>query len=271
MKETKKIRTREEIPAEDKWALEDLYATDAAWEQELATLAEDQSFLTSFAGRLGESGETLYAFLERMEQVNAKTELLAYYCMCRADEDTRSTTYQAMYGKYMSVVVALGAACSFDTPEIMALSDEALEGFYAACPKLERYRRYLTSLRRRKAHTLSAAEEKLLAAAGEMAKAPDTIYGSFVDADMIFPDAVDAEGKKHQLTQATFVSLEESPDRVLRRSAYEGFYDSFAKFQNTSAAILNAQNKQLKFFAEARRYDNALEASLDASNVPVSV
>lgn len=271
MNETKKIRSREEIPAEDKWAIEDLYATDEAWEQELATLAEDQSCLASFAGKLGQSGQTLCAYLEKMEKTHAKVGLLANYCMRKADEDTRNATYQAMSGKFMSVMVAMGAACSFDTPEIMALSDETLDSFYAACPGLERYRRYLMNLRRRRAHTLSAAEEKLLAAAGEMSHAPDNIFGSFVDADMTFPDAVDAEGNKHPLTQGTFVSLEESPDRELRRSAYENLYDVYANFKNTSAAILNAQNKQLKFFADARKYGSALEASLDASNVPVPV
>lgn len=271
MNETRKIRSREEIPAEDKWAIEDLYATDEAWEQELAALAENQNVLASFAGRLGQDGQTLCAYLEKMEQVNAKAELLGNYCMRRADEDTRNAAYQAMTGKFMSVVVELGAACSFDTPEIMAVSDEALARFYAECPALERYRRYLTDLRRRKDHTLSAAEEKLLAAAGEMAQAPDTIYGSFADADMKFPDAVDGEGNRHPLTQGTFVSLEESPDRELRRSAYENLYDSFTDYKNTAAAILNAQNKQLKFFAEARKYETALEASLDATNVPVSV
>ena len=271
MEEIKKIPSRDQIPAEDKWAIEDLYPTDEAWEAELATLAESQKTLASFAGRLGESGETLCAYLETMEQVDAKGELLGNYCMRRADEDTRNATYQAMSGKFMGVVVALGAACSFDTPEIMAISDEKLAQFYADCPKLERYRRYLTNLRRRKAHTLSAAEEKLLASAGEMSQAPDTIYGSLADADLKFPDAVDAKGNKHPLTQGTFVSLEESSDRVLRQSAYENLYGTLADFKTTTAAILNAQNKQLKFFAEARKYDTAFEASLDATNVPTSV
>ena len=271
MEETNRIRERKEIPEKDKWALEDLYATDAAWEAELSTLAGDQTYLASFAGKLAESAETLYAYLERMEQLNVKADRLGNYCMRRADEDTRNAAYQAMQGKFMSVIVSLSAATSFDTPEIMAVSDETMDGFYASCPKLERYRRYLTNLRRRKAHTLSAAEEKLLAAAGEMSQAPDTIYGSFADADMKFPDAVDANGNKHPLCQGTFVSLEESPDRCLRRSAYENLYDSFAAFRNTAAAILNAQNKQLKFFAEARRYDTAFERSLDNTDVPTSV
>ena len=271
MENTNKIPERSEIPEAQKWAIEDLYATDEAWEEELNTIAQDQEFLASFAGSLCASPENLYAYLRRSEELNSKADRLGNYCMRRADEDTRNGTYQAMQGKFMSVVVALGAATSFDTPEIMALSDEALEGFYAACPQLERYRRYLTDLRRRKAHTLSAPEEKLLAAAGEMAQAPDNIYGAFADADIRFPDATDGEGKKHPLSQGTFVQLEESPDRVLRKSAYENLYDTFEGFKNTAAGILNAQNKQLKFFAEARHYENAFVRSLHRTNVPTSV
>ena len=271
MTESTKIRKRSEIPVEDTWALEDLYVTDEAWEQELATLADDEKALTAFAGKLGESAQTLYAYMEKTEAVNAKAELLANYCMRKADQDTREAVYQAMVGKFMSVIVGLSAATSFETPEIMAISDETLGGFYAAYPALERYRRYLTDLRRRKAHVLSPAEEKLLAAAGEMAQAPDNIYGMFADADITFPDAIDAEGNPHQLTQGTFVPCQESSDRVLRKSAYENLYQTFGKFKNTAAATLNAQNKQLKFFAEARKYPNAFEASLDRTNVPTSV
>ena len=269
--EENKIRQRHEIPEEDKWAIEDLYATDAAWDAELATLAEDQSYLTAFAGRLSESGETLYAFLERTEQMGVKIDMLANYCMRKSDEDTRNGTYQAMVGKFMSVVVALNAAISFETPELMAMSDEQLEAFYGAEPRLERYRRYLTDLRRRKEHILSPAEEKLLAAAGEMAQAPQKSYGAFANADIKFEDAVDSEGKKHPLSQGTFVPLEESADRVLRKSAYENLYHGFGNYKNTAASMLNAQGKQLKFFADARKYPSTLDASLDRTNVPTSV
>jgi oligoendopeptidase F len=266
-----KIRKRSEIPVEDTWATEDLYATDEAWEQELATLTGDQEALCGYAGRLSENPETLYDYMEKSEQVNQKAELLANYCMRKADVDTRDATYQAMVGKFMSVIVGLSAATSFETPEIMAISDETLDGFYNAYPKLERYRRYLTNLRRRKEHVLSAEEEKLLAAAGEMAQTPDNVYGMFADADIKFPDALDSAGKAHSVTQGTFVACEESPDRVLRKNAYESLYHSFAGFKNTAAGLLNAQNKQLKFFAEARKYTNAFEASLDRTNVPTSV
>ena len=48
MEEIERIRTRDQIPTEDTWKLEDLYATDADWETELATLAEDQKTLSAF-------------------------------------------------------------------------------------------------------------------------------------------------------------------------------------------------------------------------------
>ena len=271
MSKTNKIRTRAEIPVEDTWAIEDLYATDEAWEQELATIAEDSAYLSAFAGKLDESAEQLYQYLERMEQVNAKAELLANYCMRQSDVDTRVAKYQAMTGKFMNVVVSLSAACSFETPEILAISDEKLEQFYAAEPKLERYRRYLTNARRRKEHILSPAEEKLLAAAGEMSHAPSEIYGNFGNADLTFPEAVDSEGNKHPLSNGTFVLHQSSEDRVLRKSAYENMYRTLGGFKNTAAALLNAQGKQLKFFADARKYPSTLDAALDRTEVPTSV
>ena len=265
------IRKRADIPVEDTWALEDIYPTDEAWEQELATLEADEAELVSYAGRLGESGKTLFAYLSKMEQTNKKAASLANYAMRRSDEDTRNGVYQAMTGRFMSVAVALDSACSFESPEIMAIPEETLNGFYQDCPDLEHYRRYLTDLRRRKDHVLSAAEEKLMAAAGEMAQTPINTFSSFINADLKFPDAVDGEGKHRPLSQASFITYQEGADRVLRKSAYENLYGTLKNFRNTAASLLNAQAKQLQFFADARGYNSALEASLDLNNVPVSV
>ena len=271
MAETTKIRKRSEIPVEDTWAVEDLFVSDEAWEQALTALMPEKDALAAYAGHLGDNAETLCAYLTKMEQVDEKAGLLANYCMRKKDVDTRNATYQAMVGKFMGVAVEMGAATSFETPEIMAISDETLDGFYAAYPGLERYRRYLTSLRRMKEHVLTPAEEKLLASARELAQAPQNIYGMFASADMTFADAEDSDGKKHHITQGSFVATQESPDRTLRKNAYESLYNGFAAYKNTAAGLLNAQNKQLKFFAEARKYPSAFEAALNRTNVPTSV
>jgi len=266
-----KIRKRSEIPEEDTWAIEDLYSSDEAWEQDLKALEEDREVLASFEGKLGQSGQMLYDYLSKMENADVRAGRLGNYAMRMSDVDTRDATYQAMTGKFMSVAVGIGAACTFETPEIMTISDAKLEGFYQECPALNKYRRYLTDLRRMKDHILSQAEEKLLAAAGEMAQTPQNTYTKLTNADMKFPDALDSQGTPHPISQGTFVLCQESSDRVLRKNAYESLYHGFQNFQNTAAALLNAQNKKLKFYADARKYESAFEASLDGTNVPTSV
>ena len=270
MEEMKKIWKREDIPVEHTWATEDLYATDALWEEDLQKMMEEGKVLASYAGKLN-NADDLYAFLYADEMADIRVGRLANYCMRKGDEDTRNPVYQAMGGKFRSVMVKIGSECSFAVPEIMAITDEDMDRFYAEKPELERYRRYLTNMRRRKAHTLSAAEERILAAAGEMSGAPTNIYSMFANADIKFRDAVDSQGNSHVVRQGTFVSLEESPDRELRKSAYESLYGSFNDYRNTAAGLLNAQNKQLKFFAETKKYDSAFEAALDRTNVPTDV
>ncbi|MBQ7858498.1 MAG: oligoendopeptidase F [Oscillospiraceae bacterium] len=271
MENEHRIPKRSEVPVEDTWAIEDLYPTDDAWEEDLLRLQAAQSALAAYSGQLAVDGKMLFAYLQHSEQTNVLAERLAAYAMRQSDVDTRNAHYQEMVGRLMNIAVSLDAACSFETPEIMAISEERLQEFYAGTPELERYRRYITDLRRRKAHILSAQEEKLLAAAGEMSQTPSNVFGAFSNADLTFPDAVDAQEKALPLSQSTFITYQESPDRVLRKSAYENLYRTYGGFKNTAAAVINAQMKQLQFFADARKYGSALEASLDLNNVPVSV
>lgn len=267
----KQVPQRSEIPVCDRWAIEDLYPTDQAWEDDLQKLKQTMPELGKFPGTLGTSGQQLLAYFRLEETLGVLLDDLANYAQRKNDEDTRVAEYQAMVGKITSVWVEIGAMDSFALPEILAIPDETLEVFYQQTPELELYRVKLDNLRRKRAHILSDAEERLLASAGEMAQSPDTIYSMFSDADAAFADAVDAQGEKHPLTQGTFVSYLESADRTLRKSAFENYYALLDQYQNTLAATLSAQVKQLEFFAKARRYDSALEASLDSNQVPVQV
>ena len=271
MAEKKRIPERAEIAEQDKWAIHDIYATDELWEADLQKAKELIPVISGYAQRLGQSSDVLLAFLKLEEEIGILADALGNYAMRRSDEDTRDAKYQAMVGRLMSTYVELNAASSFSTPELMAIPDEKLDEFFAQCPALERYRRFLNDIRRRRAHVLSPTEEKLLAAAGELANAPDQIYGMFNNADLTFPDAVDSNGEKHPLSQGTYISYMESDDRTLRRSAFENLYHTYGSYRNTIASVLTAQVKQLQFFAQARNYGSSLEASLDQTNVPVEV
>lgn len=267
----KKIPVRSEADPKYTWAIHDVYATDELWNADLERARTFPQQLAAYKGRLGESAQTLYEFLRLGDDMNVLFDALYGYAQRKSDEDTTNPTYQGMASQAMNVMVAVDAAGSFETPELLAIPDETLEQFYRDEPSLETYRLYLTRVREKRAHILSDAEEKLLAAAGEISQSPDTIYSMFGDADLKFPPAVDSEGKSHPVTHGTYIPLMHSQDRVLRKSAFESIYGVYSSFRNTAAAILTAQVKQLKFHADARKYDSTLQASLDGNHVPVEV
>lgn len=266
-----RIPKRSEVPEQFKWALEDIYATDENWAEDLQKLKAMPERITAFKGRLSESADTLYDFMQLSDEISVLCDSLGNYAQRRSDEDTANAKYQGFLGQLMNAYVAVNSAGSFETPEIISIEEDKLQKFYEDKPELKLYKRALDKLRRKKAHILSEAEEKILALTGEMGQSPENIYSMFSDADLRFPDAVDKDGKVHQVTHGSYIPLVQSEDRVLRKSAFESMYSTFDKFRNTCAATLSAQIKAVNFYAKARRYDSSLEAALDGTEVPVSV
>jgi oligoendopeptidase F len=253
------------------WDLTAIFPNDEAWEQAYNELCALPEQIVKYRGRLGESAETLLEFFRRQDATHLAIESVYGYASLKGDEDTANSFYQNMRGKAMGAYVAISGAAAFATPEILAIPDETLAQFYKEKPELLTYKRSIDRIRRRKAHILSADEEKLLAAAGEVADSPDKIGSTLRNAEMVYPDAVDAAGGRHKLTNGSLTLLLESSDRILRENAFTSFYTRLGEFKNTIAATLDAQFKQLRFFAGARKYGSTLEASLDETEVPVEV
>lgn len=261
------IKNRKDIPIEHTWALEDLYTSDDEWKKDLEKLKKMLPQIESYCGKLGESADTLLSFLKQQDALSIFLDRFANYSMRKADEDTKNTTYQGLKDQTAGIYVALSSALSFAEPEILAISDSILEKFYAQKTELKTYKRYLDDIRRKKTHILSNAEEKILAAAGDLAQSPDDIFGLLNDADMTFDSVSDIEGNRYPVTHATFILLLHKTDRSVRKAAFESLYKTYEAHKNTSAAILSAQMKQLNFFAKMRKYDSPLHAALDNSNV----
>ena len=222
------IPKRSEVPAEHTWNLADIFPSDEAWLAEYESLKTCPAELAAFRGTLGRSAADLLRWFREQDALSVRLAKLYGYANCKSDEDTGNGFYQDLRAKGVSTLVAIGSAAAFATPEIMEIDEEKLNRFYAEEPALETYRRSIGQIRRRKAHILSPAEEKLLAATGEMANAPEQIGSTFRDADLTFPDVTDGEGNTHQLTDGTFVPLLMSPDRVLRRNTFETYYKRMA-------------------------------------------
>lgn len=265
------VKSRDEIEAKYHWDLASIYATDEAFLQALEQAKQYPAQCAAYQGKVSQSPQELLSFLRLDDEVSVALSRLVNYAQRKSDEDTRISKYQDFSSQAMSLYVAVSSAQAWFTPELLSLDQETMEKFYAQCPELELYRRSLDRIFRRKEHTLSPSEEALLASAGEMAAQPDNIYSMFADADLTFADAVDSQGEKHPVTHGTYGPLLYSQDRALRKSAFQSCYAGYGQFRNTCAATLNAQTKQLKFFADARKYPSTLAAALDATEVPVEV
>lgn len=265
--ETMQIPARADVAAQDKWAIHDLFATDEDWRAALAAAREYVPQVQAFRGRLGESAETLLDYLRLDDAISLAFDALVHYAQRKSDEDTRVAAYQEMVSQVTRLAVELQSAAAFQTPELLAIPDDTLAGFYQTAPELELYRLNIDRVRRRRAHVLSDKEEALLAAAGEMAAAPDDVFSMLNDADLKFPDAVDKDGNKHPVTHGTYIPLMQSYDRTLRKSAFDSLYSVYGQFRNTAASILSAQMKQLLFFSNARKYPSTLAAALDGTEV----
>lgn len=268
---SERIPQRADVPAESRWAIEDIYASDELWEKDFAKARGFVEKIAAFRGKLCKDAKELLAYFKLDDELTLLFDSLMNYAQRKSDEDTRVPVYQEMCGRLEMLYVQISGEAAFVTPEILSIPDETLERFYEECEELRMYRRALDTIRRRRAHYLSENEEKIIALTGEMQAAPDNIFSMFNDADLKFPDAVDKNGNPHQVTHERYIPLVQNPDRVLRKSAFDSLYHTYEDFKNTSAAMLSAQVKTLVFRARARKYNSTLEAALDVNEVDTSV
>lgn len=178
------LKERSELDPQFQWDLTPMFESDAAWETALDSLDADIESLAAFAGKLTDA-VTIGAYLDASTEVGRKVERLYCYASQRHDEDTRDDKAQSMYARIGSKYVKMAAALSFAQPEILSLPEETLTAIVND-PAVADYKFNLEDLLRGKPHTLTKAEEKLLASFGEVMSAPSEIYHNLEDADLLF-------------------------------------------------------------------------------------
>ena len=266
-----KLPKRSEVDVELTWKLEDIFASESEWEKALSEAMSLADEIAGFTGKVGESADTLYKVLETYEKCCLKIHLVYGYAFKMRDVDTTSTYAQTLYSKVMSADVEISEKIAFMEPEIIAVDEETMNKFYTEKPELNKYKIYITEVRRGKEHSLSPELEKLLAGANELADLPYEVFATLGNADLKFPEITNEKGEKVQITNGRFVPLEESKDRSVRKEVFEKFYETFGNFKNTSASLYAGQVKQLMFYARARKYSSTLEAAVDGNNVSPEV
>jgi oligoendopeptidase F len=261
---------RTEIPESDKWDLAPLYVADADWEEDFSKLQNSYEGIRQFRGKLGESAEELAKGLEFEKGIDLLADQLNQYAALSVSGESSNAEALAREARLESLMVRIGEAFSFMSPEIQEIPDCDFEAFLAH-PALADWTIPLRKLRRRKKHTLSAAEERLLALGSSAVRGHSETFSQLTNVDMLFGTLKDGEGNDRELTQSSFSSFLQQRDPAVRQAAFHQFYKEFSEHRFTLASSLANSVRADVFYARARSYPSAQEAALFADDVPVTI
>ncbi|WP_100330593.1 oligoendopeptidase F [Bacillus xiapuensis] len=268
---SKQLPSRDEVPEELTWRLEDIFSSDDEWEKEFQAVKELCAKAQTFQGTLGASAEQLYQFFTYQDELLERMGKLYTYSHMRYDQDTTNSHYQGMDDRAKNLYTQIAQALSFAVPELLAMDEEKLQSFIQSDDKLKIYKQAIAEINLQRPHVLSAAEESLLAQASEVTSASSNTFGMLNNADLEFPVIENEEGEDVQITHGRFIQLMESDDRRVRKEAFKAVYDTYGKFKNTFASTLSSQVKKDNFYARVRRYESARAAALSNNNIPETV
>jgi oligoendopeptidase F len=264
-------RERASVDPKYTWNLAEIYPDEKAWRGEKDRVTAEIPKLKGYRGKLGSSAGTLAEALELMSRLDKELSRQYVYASMLADQDTRVSTHQGMQQEMQQLFATFSAEAAYIEPEVLRLGKDAIERAIKAEPRLTPYAFYLRDVARRAPHTLSDAEEKLLADAGPLAGSASNIFGILSNADFPYPTITLADGRSVKVNQAGYAELRTQPNREDRRKAMEAFFTSLGSFSRTLGTTMNSNLQKSRFFAKSRMYNSDLEASLDGPNIPVSV
>lgn len=269
---------REQIETQYKWKLEDLYASDEAWEKDFIKLEESFEQIPAIRKTLTKDAKSLGGALVAMEEMEHIAGNLYVYARMRRDEDNGNAKYQGMTSRAMDINVRLSSALSFVSPMLLKQKESVLKGYIKEAEKKSKkgnllvdYDFMLKELLRARKHVLSAKEEKLMSSLAEVAGAPKDIFTMLNNADLDFGKVKGEDDKMVPLTHGSYIVLMQSQDRDVRRRAYTKLYETYKNNINTISAAYAASVKKDVVYSRVKKYGSALERALFGDKVPVSL
>ena len=262
MTETTTLLPRNQVPVEQTWDLDSIFATPADWEAACQQLKDLLPTLSAFQGRLKDGPTVLLEYLPLAQEASILMGKISTYAGNAYSVDTLDQSAAARAGQARSLGALFGAAVSFFDPELMAVGFDHLRQWIQETPDLAFLAHYIDRLEKRQAHVRSGEVEEVLALTGDPFSGPMSIYGALNSADLTFKPAVASNGAQIEVGQASIGSLVTHADREVRRTAWQNYADGYLAFKNTYAATLTAAIKQDVFNMRARGYPSSLHASL---------
>lgn len=266
-----KIKSRSEINNFDKWDLTTIYNNDDAFYSDCDKCIKLIDSFDKIKNGMMESADNLYQVIKKDEEIDILINHLYMYAHLNKDSETNNPAYQKMFGKINNIINTYSEVSSFIIPTLLEYDYSVIEKFYLEKPELKEYEFVFVNIFREKIHTLTKSEEKILSSFEQTLSFPENIYDTFSNADLKFGSIKDEHGDLVEITDSNFSLYIKSKDRNVRKAAFDTLYNGYKKYENTISLMLSNDVKVNNTLAKLRKYNSALEASLFADNVGISI
>jgi oligoendopeptidase F len=260
-----------EVPPQFTWNAPSVFVSHEAWEQELVRVGDGLAAITKYPGHLADSAALLVEALHARDEFIRRAQVLMVYADMASAIDSNDQVAAAMASRARSLYGQVLAAFAFIDPELIAIGLVRLRGWVNSEPRLAIYAHAFDDLFRKQAHVRSVEVEELLGLLADPFSGTYLNESLLTNADFQLKPARSSAGEEQPVTQSTFYELIASPDREVRRTAFESLTDEYLAHKNTLANNLVTSIKQNVFKMRARRHDSTLAASLFEDNIPVDV
>jgi len=253
-----------------RWNLKDLYPSPAAWDRDLKKLRFEVRAFTRRRGKLKKSAKQLADGLDQLYALTKRLYRLHVYAMRFHDRDARVTAGQALKDRIQKAATEVSTALAFVEPEILDIPPKKLST-WLKLKRLKTYRHNVHNITRRRAHILEPKQEELIARAGNLAGVPSDVYQTLATVNLPYPEVKLRTTGRVTLTPAMYNRQRTLRDRRDRLKVFQAFWGLHDKFKEAFAALLSGAVNRDRYYAEARKYKDDLQASLDLSHVPASI
>ena len=262
---------RDQVEEKHKWNLADIYPSVEAWQADVDMMNTEVDKLADFKGTLGQSSESLYKALSFGNDL-VKTLWQAWiYASNLSNENLNISENQALLQQMRALGTKFGEVTAYMEPEILQIPKEKIEQFFAEKPELADYDMYIDNIQRLREHTLTEAEEKILASFGLIAGNQNEVYGIFNNAEKPFPKVTLSTGEEVELTPSAYTKYRTAENRGDRELVMKALFESYGDFKNMLGANLGGKVKKDWVYAKNRKYESSLEAALNSDNLPTEV
>ncbi len=262
---------RSEIDEKYKWDLSHLYSGTDEWKADYEKVSKYLDKMTEFTGKLGEDAETFYNAIDSYFGILKSYYKLVVYSNRLSDEDLGIGEFQELRQMGSNLGTEISEATAFIDPELLQIEESKIEEFFKEKPQLKDYEFYVKDIQRLKPHTLSDAEEKILASAGMLTDVTSDVYNIFNNAERINPKVKLSTGEEVEVNAAGYYIHRASENREDRKKIFEAMFTNYSNYENTLGANLAGKVKADYFFAKNRKYKTTLESSLNQNKIPETV